>query len=202
MKWWDLILFFECWVLSQLFHSPVSPSSRGSLTPLHFLPLGRYHLHTWGCLYFFQQSWFQIMIHPAWHLAYSTYKLNKQGVNIQPWSTPFPVLNQSIIPCLVLIVASWSAYRFLQRQVGWSGITIFLRIFHSLLWSTQSKALAQPIKQNLMFFWNSLAFSMIQQILAIWSLVPPPFIIQLVHLEVLGSHTNEAFLEGSWVLPH
>ena len=28
----------ECWVLRQLFHSPLSPSSRGSLVPLHFLP--------------------------------------------------------------------------------------------------------------------------------------------------------------------
>ena len=33
-----MILFFECWVLSQLFHSPLSPSSRGSLAPLCFLP--------------------------------------------------------------------------------------------------------------------------------------------------------------------
>ena len=32
-----IILVFECWVLSQLFHSPPSPS-RGSLVPLHFLP--------------------------------------------------------------------------------------------------------------------------------------------------------------------
>ena len=31
--------FFKCWVLSQSFHSPLSPSSRGSLVPLHFLPL-------------------------------------------------------------------------------------------------------------------------------------------------------------------
>ena len=30
--------FFECWVLSQLFHSPLSLSSRGSSVPLHFLP--------------------------------------------------------------------------------------------------------------------------------------------------------------------
>ena len=28
--------FFECWVLSQFFHSPLSLSSRGSLVPLHF----------------------------------------------------------------------------------------------------------------------------------------------------------------------
>ena len=32
-------------VLSQLFHCPLSLSSRGSLVPLHFLPLEWYHLH-------------------------------------------------------------------------------------------------------------------------------------------------------------
>ena len=32
--------FFECWVLSQLFHSPLSLSSRGFLVPLHFLHKG------------------------------------------------------------------------------------------------------------------------------------------------------------------
>ena len=72
----------------------------------------------------------------------SAYKLKKQGDNIQPWHTPFHIWNQSVIPCLVLTVASWSAYRFLRRQVRWSGIPISLRISHSLLWSTQSKALA------------------------------------------------------------
>ena len=34
------------------------------------------------------------------------------------------------------------------------------------------KALAESMKQKQMFFWNSLAFSMIQRILAILSLVP------------------------------
>ena len=33
-----IFVFFECWILSQLFHSPLSLSSRGSLVPLHFLP--------------------------------------------------------------------------------------------------------------------------------------------------------------------
>ena len=35
MPWFS---FFECRVLSQLFHSPLSPSSRGSSVPLCFLP--------------------------------------------------------------------------------------------------------------------------------------------------------------------
>ena len=34
-----MILIFECWILSKIFHSPLSPSSRGSLIPLQFLPL-------------------------------------------------------------------------------------------------------------------------------------------------------------------
>ena len=79
---------------------------------------------------------------PAFLMMYSAYKLHKQGDNVQPWCTPFPIWNQSIVPCPVPNIVSWLAYRFLKRQVRWSGIPISLRIFHSLLWSTQSKALA------------------------------------------------------------
>ena len=42
----------------------------------------------------------------------------------QPWCTPFPIWNQSVVPCLVLIVASWPAYRFLKRQVRSGGILV------------------------------------------------------------------------------
>ena len=38
----------EFYMLSQLFHSPLSPSSRGSLAPLCFLPLEWHHLHICG----------------------------------------------------------------------------------------------------------------------------------------------------------
>ena len=41
---------------------------------------------------------------PAFYMMYSAYKLNKQGDNIQPWHTAFPILNQSIVPCLVLLL--------------------------------------------------------------------------------------------------
>ena len=78
----------------------------------------------------------------AFHMMYSAYNLSKQGDNIQPWCIPFLIWNQSFVPCPVLTDASWPAYRLLRRQVRWSCIPIFLRISHSLLWSTQSKALA------------------------------------------------------------
>ena len=54
---------------------------------------------------------------PAFIMMYSAYKLNKQGDNIQPWCTSFPIWNQSVVPRPVLTVASWPAYRFLKRQV-------------------------------------------------------------------------------------
>ena len=60
---------------------------------------------------------------------YSAYKLNKQGDNIQPWRTPFPIWKQSVVPCPVLTVASWPAYKFLKRQIRWSGISHLFQNF-------------------------------------------------------------------------
>ena len=61
---------------------------------------------------------------PAFLMMYSAYKLNKQGDNIQPWCSPLPIWNQSVVPCPVLTVASWPACRFLKRQVRCTGIPI------------------------------------------------------------------------------
>ena len=57
---------------------------------------------------------------------------------------------------------------FLRRKVRWSDVFISSGIFHSLLCSTQSK--------DLDFLWNSLAFSMIQWMLTILSLLPLSFL--------------------------
>ena len=86
---------------------------------------------------------------PAWdlsslvcHMLYSAYKLNKQVDTIQLCYTSLPNLNQSVVPCLVLTVAYWPACKFLRRQIRWPVIPIFLIIFQSVLWFTQSKAFA------------------------------------------------------------
>ena len=82
-------------------------------------------------------------MHLAWHIAWCTlqYKLNKQGDNIQPWHTPFPIWNQSVVPCPVLTLASWSAYRFLKRQVRWSGLPISWRKFSTVYCDPHSQRL-------------------------------------------------------------
>ena len=67
-----MILVF--WMLSfkPTFSLSSSPSSRGSLVPLCFLPLGWCHLHIWGYWYFPQQSWLQLEIHPTRHFPWCT----------------------------------------------------------------------------------------------------------------------------------
>ena len=71
---------------------------------------------------------------PAFLMMYSAYKLNNQGDSIQPWRTPFPIWNQSVVPCPVPTVASWPAYTFLKRQVRWSGSILFTLKMSLLCW--------------------------------------------------------------------
>ena len=102
--------FLNVGALSQLFHSPLSLSSRGSLVPLHFLPSAYLRLLIFLLAILIPAC---ASSSPVFLMIYSAYKLNKQGDNIQPWGTPFPIWNQSVVPCLVLTIASWPAYRFL-----------------------------------------------------------------------------------------
>ena len=80
------------------------------------------------------RDWTTILIpvHNSSNLAFlimcSAYMLNKQGDSKQPCCIPFSILNQSVFPYRILTVASWLAYRFLRRQVRWSGIHIFLML--------------------------------------------------------------------------
>ena len=142
MQWWDWMPwseFSECWALSQLFHCPLSLSWRSSLVSSSLSAI-RVMSSAYLRLLIFLPA---ILIpacassSPAFYMMYFAYKLNKQDDNIQPQCTPFPIWNQSVIPCSVLTVPSWPAYRFLRRQVRWSGIPISFKNFPQLLWSTQ-----------------------------------------------------------------
>ena len=85
MKWqnwtpWSLI--FECWILSQPFHSLLSLSLKGCLDTFHFLPQGWCHLHTCHYLYFPQKSWFQLVLHPAQHFRCCTLHVSLSRMTI------------------------------------------------------------------------------------------------------------------------
>ena len=67
-----MILAFDCWVLSQLFYSPLSLSSRGFLFLFSFC-------HKGGVISISEvidisplQSWFQFVLYLAWHFTWCT----------------------------------------------------------------------------------------------------------------------------------
>ena len=78
----------------------------------------------------------------AFFMMYSAYNLNEQGDNIQPWHTPFPIWNQSVVSCPVssrkLLLPDLHIGFSRGRSGGLVSIPISFRIFRSLLWSTQS----------------------------------------------------------------
>ena len=115
MKWWDQMpwySFLECWVLSQLFHCSFTFTKR--LFSFSSLSAVRVVSSAYLRLLIFLPA---ILIpacassSPAFLMMYSACELNKQGDNIEPWCTPFPIWNQSVVPCPVLTIASWHSQK-------------------------------------------------------------------------------------------
>ena len=105
------------------------PCSRKWETTPVFLPGYPMHRGTW-CATIRGVAKSQTRLSNSTH---SAFKFNKQGDNKQPCRTPFLILSKSVVPCLILNVASWHTYMFFRRQVRWSGIPISLRIFQSVV---------------------------------------------------------------------
>ena len=70
---------------------------------------------------------------PAFLMMYSAYMLSKEGDNIQPWHTPFLIWTQSVVPCPVLTVASWPAYREIIKIKLKKWTKSFI-LWHQLQW--------------------------------------------------------------------
>ena len=178
--------YFECWVLRQLCTLIKRPFSSSLLSAIKvvsssyliFLPTILIPTCASSSL--------------AFHMMYSAYRLNKQCDNIQPYRIPFPILNQSIVSCPVLTVASWPAYRFLRRQVRWSGIPISLRIFQFVvIYTVKGFSIVNEAEVNVFLELPCFLHDPMEcWQFDLWFLCL--FQIQLVHLEVLGSHTVEA----------
>ena len=107
----------------------------------------------------------------AFIMMCSVYMLNKQGDNKQPCCTPFSILNQSVVPYKVLTVASWPSYWFLRRQIRRSGIPISLSVLQFVILHT-SKGFSVVNETKVDICLEFPCFLVIQQMFAIWSLVP------------------------------
>ena len=110
--------FFECLVLNQLFHSFTFNKRLFSSSLLSAIKVV-------SSVYLRLLIFLPAILIPAcassslaFRMRYTAYKLNKQGDNIQPWRTPFPIHYKSVFPCPVLTVTSWPAYIYLRGRSG------------------------------------------------------------------------------------
>ena len=132
-------------------------------------------------------------------MMHSAYKLNEQSDNIQLWCTPFPIWNQSVVPCPVLTIASWPAYRFLRRLVRWLVFQSLEEFSTVFLWSMQSKVLA--FLSLLSVLWNS-AFKLVYLSFFPWPLASLPFsAIWKASSDNRFVFLHFFFLGWSWSLP-
>ena len=108
-----MILFISMLNFKTAFHSALSPSTRGHLVPLHFVTLVWYLSLLIFLLAILIPAWDSLNL--AFCMMNSAYNLNKQDGSIQLCHTPFPILNQSVVPCLFQTVASCPAFMFFRR---------------------------------------------------------------------------------------
>ena len=107
----------------------------------------------------------------AWCMMYSVYKLNEQSDNTQPCHTSFPILNQSVVSRKLLTVASWPSYRFLRRQVRWSGIPISKNFPQFIVIHTvKGFSIVDETEVDVFLKFPCFLYD------AIWSLIPLPFL--------------------------
>ena len=107
---------------------------------------------------------------------YSAYKLNKQGDNIQPWHTPFPIWNQCCCStsssncCFLTCIQTFQE----TGQVVW--YSHLFQNFPQFIVIHTVKGFGIVNKAEIDVSLELSAFSMIQQMLVIWSLVPLLFL--------------------------
>ena len=105
--------FFECLLFSQLFHSHLSLSSRD------FSSSSLYAIRMVSSAYLRLLIFLPAILIPAcatssptFRMMHSVYKLNKQGDNIQPWRTPFPVWTSPLFHYFTSCLFQWFLHAF------------------------------------------------------------------------------------------
>ena len=171
----DILVF---WVLS---FKPAFSLSSFTLIKRFFsyyslLPLEWYHLYIWGCWYFSWQSWFQLVSHPGQHFAWYTLHLSwisRVTIYIldvffsQFWTNALSMSgsNYCFLTCIQV---------FQETGKVICDSHLFMNFPQFVVIHTLGFSLVNEVE--VVAFWNSLAFSIIQQMLAIQPLVPLPFL--------------------------
>ena len=128
---------------------------------------------------------------PAFLVMWSAYRLNKRW---QKTALSYSFLNPEPVSCSIQGSDCWFLTHIQVSQKTSKMVWYFClsKIFPQFIMIHTVKGFSVVDETERYFPWNSLAFSIIQRMLAIWSLVPLPFLNQLGHLEILGLHNAEA----------
>ena len=121
-------------------------------------------------------------------MMFSAYELNKHGDNIQLWHAPFPVWNQSIVPCPVLLLLELHTDFSKGRSGGLVFPSLSIVIHRVKGFGIVNKAETDVFLELSCLFDNPVD---------VWSLVPLPF---LNPAWTSGSCTVEAWLGEFWAL--
>ena len=126
---------------------------------------------------FSQQSWFQLVIHPAWHFPWCV--LHRSSIsrvtvyNLDILLSNWKTVHHSMSGPNCWFLISIQIFQKADKVVWYYHL---VKNFLQFVVNTELKALAYSVKQKLMFFWNPLGSPMIQWRLAILSLVHLPFL--------------------------
>ena len=112
----------------------------------------------------------------AFHMMYSAYKLNKQGDNIESSYTPFLTWNQSVAPCSVLNCFFLTCIQISQKAGQAVCYSYLFQNFPQFAVIHMLKGFGIVNKAEVDVSLELFAFSMIQWMLAIWSLVSLAFL--------------------------
>ena len=124
----------------------------------------------------------------TFHMMYSAYKLNKQYTAL---TYSFPNLE---LVCYSMSISNYCFLTCIQISQEAGKVLWYSHLFKNFpqfVVILTIKGFSRVNEEEVDFFWNSLAFSIIQQTLAIWYLFPLGFLNLACISESISSHTIE-----------
>ena len=114
----------------------------------------------------------------AYCMMYPAFKLNKQGDNIQPWHTPFPIWNHL---CCSTSSSNYCFLTCIQISQEAGQVVWYSHLFKNfpqfvVIHTVRGFGIVNKAEVDVFLKLSYFRKAMIQQMLAIWSLVPLPFL--------------------------
>ena len=150
MKWWDQMPW--SW-FSVSFKPTFSLSfftfNKRLFSSSSLSAIGWFHMHIWGYCYFSWQSWFQLVLHAAWHFTWYTLCISEIRVTINNFDAFLSLFGTSLFHVQFSSNCWFLTCIQISQETGqliWYS-HLFKNFPQFIVIHTQSKALAKSIKK-------------------------------------------------------